>query len=79
MRPQKRDTRICKFQRPDESCHSILLVFILSILQTLDEQEQYSEDDLREYERMLAEEEQRRQQQGSFGHAQPGVVVSLPY
>jgi hypothetical protein len=46
------------------------------VLQTLDNEEQYTEEELKEYEKMLMEEEERRRQQGSFdGHAQPGLVV----
>ena len=44
----------------------------------MDNEEQYTEEELKEYERMLMEEEQRRRQQGAFdSHAQPGVVVRL--
>ena len=41
-------------------------------LQTLDKEEQYSDDELAEYEKMAAEQE--AQQWG--GHAQPGLIVS---
>lgn len=50
------------------------------LLQTLENDEQYTEEELKEYERMLMEEEERRRQQGAFNsHAQPGLVVSKNY
>lgn len=54
---------------------SFLCIDILP--QTLENEEQYTEEELKEYERMLMEEEERRRQQGAFNsHAQPGLVVS---
>ncbi|CAC5390588.1 unnamed protein product [Mytilus coruscus] len=44
---------------------------------TIDQNKEYTDEEYKEYERMLMEEEMKRRQQGSFdSHAQPGIVVS---
>ena len=48
--------------------------------ETIDENKQYTDEEYKEYERMLMEEEMKRRQQGAFdSHAQPGLVMQPPH
>ncbi|XP_052067480.1 nucleobindin-2-like isoform X2 [Mytilus californianus] len=47
---------------------------------TIDQNKEYTDEEYKEYERMLMEEEMKRRQQGSFdSHAQPGMVMQPPH
>lgn len=48
--------------------------------ETIDQKQQYTDEEYQAYEKMLMEEEMRRRQHGGFdSHAQPGLVMQPPH